>query len=71
LKGYDGSLILLATERLLILKNVKGDPIVVQVVHADSVSKEAELYPVGIKIKFQLHSIRLGKCWPLLQFRLL
>jgi hypothetical protein len=62
LKAYDGTLILLAAERLLILKNAKGDPIAVQVVYADSVSKATESYPVGTRIKFQLHSVRLGKC---------
>jgi hypothetical protein len=71
MKAYDGTLIMLAMERLLILKNAKGDPIAVQAVRVDSVSKAAESYSVVTKINFQLHSVRLGKCWPLLQFKLL
>jgi hypothetical protein len=62
MKDYDGTLIMLAVERLLILKNAKGDPIAVQAIRADSVSKVAESYSIGTKINFQLHSIRLGKC---------
>jgi hypothetical protein len=44
MKAYDGTLILLATEKLLIFKNAKGDLVAVHAVHAASVSKEAESY---------------------------
>jgi hypothetical protein len=62
MKAYDGTLILLAAEKLLILKNAKGDPVAVQAVRSDPVSKVSVSYSVGSKIRFQLHSVRIGKC---------
>jgi hypothetical protein len=62
MKAYDGTLIMLAAEKLLILKNAKGDPVAVQTVRSDPVSKVAMSYSVGSKIRFQLHSVRIGKC---------
>jgi hypothetical protein len=61
-KAYDGSLVLIISEKWLILKNAKGDPIAVQAVSADRVSRIYEVFAVGSKVNFPLHTVRMGIC---------
>jgi hypothetical protein len=61
-KAYDGSLVLIISEKWLILKNAKGDPIAVQAVSADRVPRICEVFAVGSKVNFPLHNVRMGIC---------
>jgi hypothetical protein len=61
-KAYDGSLVLIISEKWLILKNAKGDPIVVQAISVDRLSRIHEAFAVGTKVNFPLHSVRMGIC---------
>jgi hypothetical protein len=62
MKSYDGSMHLLSAEKWLILKNAKGNPIAVQAVPSDRVLQAGEFFTTGSKVKFQAHSVRIGKC---------
>jgi hypothetical protein len=62
LKAYDGTLILLVPENLLILKNAKGSPIVVKSESAEHAGNVQGSFKPGSKLKFPMHSVRVGQC---------
>jgi hypothetical protein len=59
MKAYDGMMHLLDVENWLILKSAKGAPIAVMMGPSD---RKGDCYRMGSKIKFPLHSVRVGKC---------
>jgi hypothetical protein len=62
LKAYDGTMLLLMAEKWLILKNAKDDPIAVQSISKNRASQAHTLFCVGAKVRFPIHSIRMGIC---------
>jgi hypothetical protein len=60
LKAYDGTMLLLMAEKCLVLKNAKDEPIAVRPISENRVSQAHTLFCVGAKVRFPLHSVRMG-----------